>query len=141
MKRIASRFHRKWWQDIFDRIVQDKSVREDELEEAVAAASSENNLRRKCGWAPSQIVFGKLPRDDEDLKGEVEDGGDGNILRSPDEAQHRREMIRDAAQIAFNKIRTEDKIRQHARVKPRDLENGATVFFWRKPASGRDPEW
>ena len=138
--------HGKWWKEIFDRVVQDQSVGGDEIEEAVAATSSaKNNLRRKCGWAPSQIVFGKLPRDDEDLKGEVEDGGGGSILRSPDEAQHRREIIRNAARIAFYKTRTEEKIRrglsQRARIKPRDLENGATVFFWRKPASKKYGIW
>ena len=139
---LATRNVGKWWKEIFDRIVQDQSVGGDEVEEAVAATSSaKNNLRRKCGWAPSQIVFGKLPRDDEDLKGEVEDGGDGTILRSPDEAQQRRETIRNAARIAFYKTRTEEKIRrglsQRARVKPRDIENGATVFL----ASGRDLVW
>ncbi|CAE7890611.1 GIP [Symbiodinium microadriaticum] len=71
--------------------------------------------------------------------------GGGSILRSPDEAQHRREIIRNAARIAFYKTRTEEKIRrglsQRARIKPRDLENGATVFFWRKPASKKYGIW
>ncbi|CAE7843623.1 GIP, partial [Symbiodinium sp. KB8] len=138
--------HGKWWKEIFDRVVQDQSVGGDEIEEAVAATSSAKiNLRRKYGWAPSQIVFGKPPRDDEDLKGEVEDGGGGSILRSPDEAQHRREIIWNAARIAFYKTRTEEKIRrglsQRARIKPRNLENGATVFFWRKPVSKKYGIW
>ncbi|CAE7610734.1 RE2 [Symbiodinium sp. CCMP2592] len=137
--------HGKWWKEIFARVVKDQTVRGDEVEEAIAATSSaKNELRRRCGWAPCQIVFGKNPRSDEDLKFEVEEGG-GELLRTPDSAQHRREIIRNSAKMAFFKSRTEDKIRrgmsQRARVKPRDLDNGAMVLFWRKPANKKTGLW
>ncbi|CAE7255000.1 RE2 [Symbiodinium sp. CCMP2592] len=137
--------HGKWWKEIFARVVKDQTVRGDEVEEAIAAASSaKNELRRRCGWAPCQIVFGKNPRGDEDLKFEVEEGG-GELLRTPDSAQHRREIIRNSAKMAFFKSRAEDKIRrgmsQRARVKPRDLDNGAMVLFWRKPANKKTGLW
>ncbi|CAE7565416.1 RE1 [Symbiodinium sp. CCMP2592] len=137
--------HGKWWKEIFARVVQDQTVRGDEVEEAIAATSTaKNELRRRCGWAPCQIVFGKNPRGDDDLRFEVEEGG-GELLRTPDSAQQRREMIRNAAKLSFFRSRTEDKIRrgmsQRARVKPRDLDNGAMVLFWRKPANKKTGLW
>ena len=137
--------HGKWWKEIFDRVVRDHTVHNEEIDEAIGATSSaKNNLRRRCGWAPCQIVFGKNPRTDEDLSFEVEEGG-GTLLRTPDAAQHRRETIRNAARIAFYQARTEDKIRrgmsQKSRVKPRDLENGSMVLFWRKPANKKNGFW
>ncbi|CAE6965701.1 RE1 [Symbiodinium sp. CCMP2592] len=137
--------HGKWWKEIFARVVQDQTVRGEEVEEAIAATSSaKNELRRRCGWAPCQIVFGKNPRGDDDLRFEAEEGG-GELLRTPDSAQQRREMIRNAAKLSFFKSRTEDKIRrgmsQRARVKPRDLDNGAMVLFWRKPANKKTGLW
>ncbi|CAE7234170.1 RE1 [Symbiodinium sp. CCMP2592] len=137
--------HGKWWKEIFARVVQDQTVRGEEVEEAIAATSSaKNELRRRCGWAPCQIVFGKNPRGDDDLRFEVEEGG-GELLRTPDSAQQRRETIRNAAKLSFFKSRTEDKIRrgmsQRARVKPRDLDNGAMVLFWRKPANKKTGLW
>ncbi|CAE7241874.1 GIP [Symbiodinium sp. KB8] len=137
--------HGKWWKEIFDRVVRDHTVRNEEIEEAIGATSSaKNSLRRRCGWAPCQIVFGKNPRTDEDLSFEVEEGG-GTLLRTPDAAQHRRETIRNAARIAFYQARTEDKIRrgmsQKSRVKPRGLENGSMVLFWRKPANKKSGFW
>ncbi|CAE7813425.1 RE2, partial [Symbiodinium sp. KB8] len=90
------------------------------------------------------IVFGKNPRDEADLQFEVEEGG-GQLLRTADDAQRRREAIRNAARIAFYQVRTEDKVRrgmsQKARVKPRDLENGSMVLFWRKPANKKNGLW
>ena len=126
-------------------MVQEQTVRGDETEEAIGATSSaKNNLRRRCGWAPCQIVFGKNPRDEADLQFEVEEGG-GQLLRTADDAQRRREVIRNAARIAFYQVRTEDKVRrgfsQKARVKPRDLENGSMVLFWRKPANKKNGLW
>ncbi|CAE7394818.1 RE1 [Symbiodinium sp. CCMP2592] len=137
--------HGKWWKEIFARVVQDQTVRGDEVEEAIAATSSaKNELRRRCGWAPCQIVFGKNPRGDDDLEFEVEEGG-GELLRTPDSAQQRRATIRNAAKLSFFRSRTEDKIRrgmsQRARVKPRDLDNGAMVLFWRKPANKKTGSW
>ncbi|CAE7812395.1 Faim2 [Symbiodinium sp. CCMP2592] len=137
--------HGKWWKEIFARVVQEQTVRGEEVEEAIAATSSaKNELRRRCGWAPCQIVFGKNPRGDDDLKFEVEEGG-GELLRTPDSAQQRRATIRNAAKLSFFRSRTEDKIRrgmsQRARVKPRDLDNGAMVLFWRKPANKKTGSW
>ena len=137
--------HGKWWKEIFARVVQEQTVRGDETEEAIGATSTaKNNLRRRCGWAPCQIVFGKNPRDEADLQFEVEEGG-GQLLRTADDAQRRREAIRNAARIAFYQVRTEDKVRrgmsQKTRVKPRDLENGSMVLFWRKPANKKNGLW
>ena len=137
--------HGKWWKEIFKKVVEEKSVTNDEAEIAVAATSlAKNTLRRKCGWAPCQIVFGKTPRDDEDVaEQEIDDGV--WVARTPDDAQHRRDAIRAAAKIAFMKVRAEDKVRrgslQRARVRGRDLANGEMALFWRKDKNNKKGAW
>ncbi|CAE7236343.1 Faim2, partial [Symbiodinium sp. KB8] len=137
--------HGKWWKEIFKKVVEEKSVTNEEAEIALAATSlAKNTLRRKCGWAPCQIVFGKTPRDDEDIaEQEIDDGV--WVAQTPDDAQHRRDAIRAAAKIAFMKVRTEDKVRrgslQRARVRGRDLANGEMALFWRKDKNNKKGAW
>ncbi|CAE7689238.1 unnamed protein product [Symbiodinium sp. CCMP2592] len=52
-----------WFKGIWDRVVQELSVAEDEVELAGAlVCAAKNDLRRLCGHSPSQWVFGKSPR-------------------------------------------------------------------------------
>ena len=107
--------HGKWWKEIFVRLVEDITVSSDDVETAIGAAfTAKNNLRRRCGGAPSQIVFGQTPRDEDDIYDKEID--DGNFIpQTADDAQRRSESI-------------EDKIRrgslQRSRVRHRDLPTG-----------------
>ncbi|CAE7643318.1 EIF4E2 [Symbiodinium sp. CCMP2456] len=139
--------HGKWWKEIFKKVVEEKSVTNDEVEIAVAATSSaKNTLRRRCGWAPCQIVFRKTPRDDEDIiEQEIDDGAWIARARTPDDAQHRRDAIRAASKAAFLKVRAEEKVRrgslQRARVRGRDLANGEMALYWRKDKNNKKGAW
>ncbi|CAE7544813.1 Faim2, partial [Symbiodinium necroappetens] len=93
---------------------------------------------------PMRIVFGKTPRDDEDIiEQEIDDGV--WIARTPDDAQHRRDAIRAASKAAFLKVRAEEKIRrgslQRARVRGRDLANGEMALYWRKDKNNKKGAW
>ena len=135
----------KWWKEIFTRVVEDASITGDDVETAIAATSTaKNNLRRRCGWAPTHIVFGRSPRDEDDIHDkEVDDGY--LVPQTADDAQRRRESIRSSAKAAFLRVRAEDKIRrgtlQRARVRPRDLPNGEMALFWRKDKNNKKGAW
>ena len=137
--------HGKWWKEIFARLVEDQTVNADDIETAIGATSAaKNNLRRKCGWAPCQIVFGKTPRDEDDIYDKEID--EGNFVpQTSDDAQRRRESIRSAAKAAFLRVRAEDKIRrgslQRSRVRPRDLPSGEMALFWRKDKNNKKGAW
>ena len=137
--------HGKWWKEIFMRVVEDASVTCDDVETAIAATSmAKNNLRRRCGWAPTHIVFGRSPRDEDDIHDkEIDDGY--LVPQTADDAQRRRESIRSSAKAAFLRVRAEDKIRrgtlQRARVRPRDLPNGEMALFWRKDKNNKKGAW
>ena len=137
--------HGKWWKEIFCRVVDDMTVTGEDIETAIAATSSaKNNLRRRCGWAPSQIVFGRTPPDEDDLHDKEID--DGYVMpQTADEAQRRRESIQSAAKGAFLRVRAEDQIRrgtlQRTRVQPRDLPNGEMALFWRKDKNNKKGAW
>ncbi|OLQ05449.1 Copia protein [Symbiodinium microadriaticum] len=137
--------HGKWWKEIFMRVVEDASVTGDDVETAIAATSmAKNNLRRRCGWAPTHIVFGRSPRDEDDIHDkEIDDGY--LVPQTADDAQRRRESIRSSAKAAFLRVRAEDKIRrgtlQRARVRPRDLPNGEMALFWRKDKNNKKGAW
>ena len=137
--------HGKWWKEIFTKVVEEKSVAGDDVEVAIGATSmAKNNLRRRCGWAPTQIVFGRTPRDEDDIHDKEVD--EGNVLpQTPDDAQRRRESIRAAAKMAFLRVRAEDKIRrgslQRSRVRPRELPNGEMALFWRKDKNNKKGAW
>ena len=137
--------HGKWWKEIFMRVVEDASITGDDVETAIAATSmAKNNLRRRCGWAPTHIVFGRTPRDEDDIHDKEID--DGHLIpQTADDAQRRRESIRSAAKAAFLRVRAEDKIRrgtlQRARVRPRDLPNGEMALFWRKDKNNKKGAW
>ena len=137
--------HGKWWKEIFMRVVEDASITGEDVETAVATTSTaKNNLRRRCGWAPTHIVFGRCPRDEDDIHDkEIDDGH--FVPQTADDAQRRRESIRSSAKAAFLRVRAEDKIRrgtlQRARVRPRDLPNGEMALFWRKDKNNKKGAW
>ncbi|CAE7255789.1 GIP, partial [Symbiodinium sp. CCMP2456] len=67
-----------WWKSIWERVTYQMSVGEDEVDLATSTINSaKNDLRRKCGYSPSQWVFGKAPRLPEDLRDP--DGGEGLV--------------------------------------------------------------
>ncbi|CAE7224992.1 GIP [Symbiodinium sp. KB8] len=52
-----------WFKGIWDRVVQDLSLEDAEVEIAgTLVCAAKNELRRRCGHSPTQWVFGKLPR-------------------------------------------------------------------------------
>ena len=137
--------HGKWWKEIFKKVVEEQSAEAGEMDLVAASVNTaKNNLRRRCGWAPTQIVFGRQPRDEDDLAGHELDTGD-LVVQTADDAQHRREAIGTAAKVAFLKVRIEDKIRrgsvQRARVRPGELKDGSMVLFWRKDKNNKKGAW
>ena len=137
--------HGQWWKEIFKHVTEEHSATADEMDLVAAAACfAKNSLRRRAGWAPVHIVFGKGPRDEDDLIDREVDSR-RTIVQNTDDAYHRRESIRVAAKIAFLKIRTKDKIRrgslQRTRVSPEDLPKGSMVLFWRKDKNHKKGAW
>ena len=67
-----------WWKHIWEKVSYQLSVTEEEVELVVPIINSaKNDLRRRCGYSPSQWVFGKAPRVPEDIQDP--DGG-GHVL-------------------------------------------------------------
>ena len=92
-----------WWKSIWERVVYEMSVGEEEVSIAASIINSaKNDLRRRCGYSPSQWVFGKAPRLPEDLRDP--DGGDRLVWDVTEDAKFQRQAaMRAAARVAFHK--------------------------------------
>ncbi|CAE7780747.1 RE1 [Symbiodinium sp. CCMP2592] len=134
-----------WWKHIWQKISYQLSIGEDEVNVAVPIISSaKNDLRRRCGYSPSQWVFGKAPRVPEDLQDP--DGG-GHVMWdvSEDAKYQRQSAMRAAARVAFHESQTDGRLRkallQRTRVAARPLDVGESVHFWHKPKNRRQGCW
>ena len=134
-----------WWKHIWDKVTYQLSVGEEEVDMVVPIINSaKNDLRRRCGYSPSQWVFGKAPRVPEDLQDP--DGG-GHVLWdvSEDAKYQRQAATRAAARVAFYESQTDNRLRkallQRTRVAARPLDVGESVHFWHKPKNRRRGCW
>ncbi|CAE7340119.1 unnamed protein product, partial [Symbiodinium sp. CCMP2456] len=134
-----------WWKSIWERVTYQMSVGEGEVDLATSTINSaKNDLRRKCGYSPSQWVFGKAPRLPEDLRDP--DGGEELVWDVTQDAKFQRQAaMRAAARVAFHKSQVDQRLQkallQRTRVASRPYEIGETVHFWFKPKNRRKGEW
>ncbi|CAE7640576.1 RE2, partial [Symbiodinium sp. KB8] len=138
--------HGAHWKAIFARVNDECSLAgKGDIElAAVSINSAKNNLVKRCGYSPAQIVFGKgisLPEDIAYGRNEeqmVE-------LLTFDRQRQREAAIRGAARTAFFRTNTDDKFRrallQRARVAPGEAQVGEMVCFLRKEKNRKDPHW
>ncbi|CAE7777019.1 GIP [Symbiodinium sp. CCMP2592] len=132
--------HGQWHQDILQKIIDEQSVGENDIDLAVTAANqAKNELRRRHGYSPCQAVFGKDPRHPEDLM----DGNDEERameMMTADRRRQREVALRTAARTAFYRSQVDVKLRkgliQRARVKKGSYAVGEMVCFYRLGKSG-----
>ncbi|OLQ01618.1 Copia protein [Symbiodinium microadriaticum] len=132
--------HGQWHQDILQKIIDEQSVGEDDIDQAVAVANqAKNELRRRHGYSPCQAVFGKDPRYPEDL---LNGNDEEHVLElmTGDRKRQKEVAMRTAARIAFYRSQVDVKLRkgliQRARVKKGSYAIGEMVCFYRLGKSG-----
>ena len=134
-----------WWKNIWERVIHELNISGEEVDIVVPIISAaKNDLRRRCGYAPSQWVFGKAPRVPEDLQDP--DGGERVAWDLSNEAKFQRQAaMRAAARVAFHKSQLDDRLRrallQRARTTARPLEVGEAVHFWHHRKDRRRGCW
>ena len=134
-----------WWKHVWEKVSYQLSITEDEVDLAVPIINSaKNDLRRRCGYSPSQWVFGRTPRVPEDLQDP--DGGSHVLWDVSEDAKYQRQSaMRAAARVAFHESQTEGRLRkallQRTRVASRPLEIGESVHFWHKEQEKRLLVW
>ena len=134
-----------WWKSVWERIAHELSITEDEVDIAVPIASAaKNDLRRRCGYSPSQWVFGRGARLPEDLRDP--DSGEKVTWDVTSEARFQRQsLIRASARVAFHKSQVDSRLRkallQRARTTSRQLETGESVHFWHQRKDRRRGQW
>ncbi|CAE7197707.1 unnamed protein product [Symbiodinium sp. CCMP2592] len=134
-----------WWKHVWDKVSYQLSITEDEVELVVPVINAaKNDLRRRCGYSPSQWVFGKAPRVPEDLQDP--DGGAHVLWDVSEDAKYQRQSaMRAAGRVAFHASQTDGRLRkallQRTRVASRPLDVGESVHFWHKPKNRRRGCW
>ncbi|CAE7414743.1 RE2 [Symbiodinium sp. CCMP2592] len=127
--------HGYWYQEILQRVIDEKSITSDDMYMAVQAVNSaKNELRRRHGFSPTQAVFGKDPRAPEELESGVDEERFIEIM-SGDQRRQREVSIRASARMAFFRTQIDSKFRrgmiQRARVKRGGYAVGELVCFYR----------
>ena len=134
-----------WWKAVWERVVYQLSITEEDVAIAVPIINSaKNDLRRRCGYSPSQWVFGKDPRTPEELQDP--DGGNHVLWDVTQDARYQRQSaVRAAARVAFHESQNDSRLRkaliQRTRVTSRPYDIGETVHYWHKPKNRRRGEW
>ena len=123
-----------WWKSVWERVVYQLSVTEDEVGITVPIINNAKN----------ELVFGKDPRTPEDLRDP--DGGHHVLWDLTQDARHQRQSaIRAAARVAFHESQNDGRLRkallQRTRVTSRPYDIGETVHYWHKPKNRRRGEW
>ena len=134
-----------WFKGIWDRVVQDLSLEDAEVEIAgTLVCAAKNELRRRCGHSPTQWVFGKLPRLPPEL-GDPDAGEEVSWDVTKDAKFQRTAAIRASARIAFHRAQGDERLRrallQRARTQQRDFEAGDPVHYWEQPKDRRRGRW
>ncbi|OLP74990.1 Copia protein [Symbiodinium microadriaticum] len=127
--------HGYWYQEILQRVIDEKSITKDDMYMAVQAVNTaKNELRRRHGFSPSQAVFGKDPKSPEELDSGVDEERFIEIM-SGDQRRQREVGIRASARMAFFRTQIDSKFRrgmiQRARVKRGGYAIGELVCFYR----------
>ena len=127
--------HGLWYQEILQRVIDEKSITSEDMYMAVQAVNSaKNELRRRHGFSPSQAVFGKDPRTPEELCSGVDEERFIEIM-SEDRKRQREVGVRAAARMAFFRTQIDSKFRraliQRSRVKRGGYAVGELVCFYR----------
>ena len=132
--------HGGLWQEIWRKLVHEKSVTTDaDIEMAAAEVNTtKNSLTRRGGFAPAQWVLGKDTRQ----VGAMSDLSEATRLEvqeamlEPDTAWRRQNELRTAARKAFVEADADDRIRRamlhNARPMRGPFPNGCYVYFYRK---------
>ena len=133
------------WKEIWGRLVDEWSASSEEAGMIITAANTAmNTLRRETGFSPSQAVWGRDPQLPEDLKGTPQDDHVEHII-SHDRQRAREHSLRISAKEAFFKAQNDSRLRrsllQRSRVAGPELQQGAHVFFYRKPKNNKNWEW
>ena len=138
--------HGLWYQEILQRVIDEKSITTDDMYMAIQAVNSaKNELRRRHGFSPSQAVFGKDPRTPEELCSGVDEERFIEIL-SEDSRRQREVSVRAAAKMAFFRTQMDTKFRraliQRSRVKRGGYAVGEMVCFYRiEKVATRRGQW
>ena len=127
--------HGYWYQEILQRVIDEKSITKDDMYMAVQAVNTaKNELRRRHGFSPSQAVFGKDPKSPEELDTGVDEERFLEIM-SGDQRRQREVSIRASARMAFFRTQVDSRFRrgmiQRARVKRGGYAVGELVCFYR----------
>ena len=134
-----------WWKNVWERVVHELTITEEEIDIAVPLVSAaKNDLRRRCGYSPTQWIFGRAPRLPEDLRDP--DSGEKVTWDVSTEARFQRQsIIRASARVAFHNSQTDSRLRksllQRARTVSRKLEVGESVHFWHQRKDRRRGQW
>eukprot|EP00439_Symbiodinium_sp_Y106_P067451 s481_g11.t1 len=109
-----------------------------------AVNTAMNTLRRDSGFSPSQAVWGRDPQLPEELKGTPHDEHVEHII-SHDRQRAKEHSLRISAKEAYFKIQNDSRLRrsllQRSRVAGPEIQQGAHVFFYRKPKNNKNWEW
>ena len=127
--------HGLWYQEILQRVIDEKSITSEDMHLAVQAVNSaKNELRRRHGFSPTQAVFGRDPRCPEELCGSNDEERFIEVMSS-DSRRQREVSIRTAAKMAFFRTQLDSKFRkaliQRSRVKRGGYAVGEMVSFYR----------
>ena len=134
-----------WFKGIWERVVHDMHVQEDEAELAgTMVCAAKNELRKRCGHSPVQWVFGRSPRTPDDLCDP--DSGEAVTWDLTKDSKFQRAVaMRTSARVAFHQAQGDDRLRrgllQRARVAKATYEIGDPVHFWNQPKDRRRPHW
>ncbi|CAE7838363.1 RE2 [Symbiodinium sp. CCMP2592] len=133
------------WKEVWNRIVDEKSVVAQDVPMAVTAVNSAlNTLRRESGFSPCQAVMGRDPRLPEDLQGGPHDEHVEEVI-TRDRQRAREHALRIAAKEAYFKCQSDSKVRRallhRSRVAGPELSAGDHVYFYRKPKNKKHWLW
>ena len=132
---IAER-HGGAWKEVWNKLVEDNAVLDNEVVEAIAATSdAKNQLRNKSGYSPRQWVFGTNMRMAGDLFDRPEEMSALDHITA-DEKLGRRHQIKMAARAAFFQCQTKEAlaraIAHKTRVEERSFNPGELVYAYRE---------
>ena len=137
--------HGGLWKEIFAKVTDEFSVTEADLHLCITAVNAaKNQLKRRSGVSPSQMVWGREPR----VPGELLGDGDGRqeeFILSHDKLRAKEHSMRCAAKAAYFRCQGDQRIRrallQRSRVAPGTLEVGDVIYFYRKPKDSKNWIW
>ncbi|CAK0836533.1 unnamed protein product [Prorocentrum cordatum] len=135
-----------WLKLMVNRVVEHKSVTSrGDLETAVwETCQAKNDMRRICGFSPSQWVYGCSPTMSADLidrPGQIAE----HSMHHVSTELARRMAIRTAARTAFVELQNSQALRRALLRKPRvariNYQNGDLAFYWRLRKGTKLHEW